>query len=205
MPRKKLNNLSQKAVDIFKKNAGILRTNEAINKGIHPVTLYSLRDSGLIVQISRGVYRLADMKQPGNPDLITVAMRIPNGVICLISALSIHDITTQIPHEVHIALPHGAEEPRLDYPPVRTYRFTGMAFTEGIETHKLNNISVKVYNIEKTLADCFKFRNKIGLDTAIEALRLYRERRKPRVDDLLHFATICRVEKIMRPYLEAIL
>lgn len=205
MTRNKQNDPIKKAVEVFKKNAGILRTREAINKGIHPVALYSMRDSGIIVQISRGVYRLADMKPPGNPDLITVAMRIPNGVICLISALSLHDITTQIPHEVHIALPHGAEEPRLDYPPVRTYRFTGKAFTEGIEIHKLDTISVNVYCPEKTLADCFKFRNKIGLDTAIEALRLYRERRKPRIDKLLHFATVCRVEKIMRPYLEAVL
>jgi len=126
-------------------------------------------------------------------------------VICLISALAFHELTTQIPHEVHVALPRGAEEPRLDHPPVKTYRFTGNAFTEGIQIHKLDEVSVNIYSPEKTLADCFKFRNKIGLDTAVEAIRLYRERRSIRVDDLMHYAEICRVKKIIRPYLEALL
>jgi len=104
-----------------------------------------------------------------------------------------------------VALPRGAEEPRLDFPPIKTYRFTGEAFTEGIETHELDGVRVRIYGPEKTLADCFKFRNKIGLDTAVEALRTYRERTKVRVDDLMHYASVCRVEKVVRPYIQAIL
>ena len=194
-----------RAVAVFKKHFGILRTAQALRVGIHPATLYAMRDSGALEVVSRGVYRLADSVPLGNPDLVTVAARIPRGVICLISALAFHGLTTQIPHEVHVALPRGAEEPRLDYPPIKTYRFTGEAFTEGVETHELDGVSVRVYSPEKTLADCFKFRNKVGLDTAVEAVRFYRERKRVKVDDIMRYAAICRVKKIIRPYLEALL
>ncbi len=194
-----------RAAVIFKKHGGILRTAQALRAGIHPGTLYAMRDTKALEVVSRGVYRLADSSPLGNPDLVTVATRIPGGVICLISALAFHELTTQIPHEVHTALPRGAEEPRLDHPPIKTYRFTGEAFTEGVETHELDGVSVRIYSPEKTLADCFKFRNKVGLDTAVEAVRFYRERRRIKVDDLMRYADICRVKKIIRPYLEAIL
>lgn len=194
-----------KAICIFKDHGGILRTAQALKLGIHPETLYAMRDSGTLEMISRGVYRLSDSPPLSNPDLVTVATRVPGGVICLISALSYHEITTQIPHEIHVALPRGAEEPRLDYPPIKTYRFTGEAFKAGVDTHDIDSVSVRIYSPEKTLADCFKFRNKVGLDTVIEAIRFYRERKSINVEDLLHYATICRVNKIMRPYLEAIL
>jgi len=195
----------EKAVDIFKKHGGMLRTIEALGEGIHPSTLYTMRDTGVLEVVSRGVYRLSGIDPLGNPDLMTVAIRIPSGVICLISALAFYEITTQIPHEVHVALPYGAEEPRLDHPPLKSYRFTGRAFTEGIEVHKLDGINVRIYSPEKTLADCFKFRNRIGLDTAVEAVRFYRERKRVEVSELIRYAAICRVEKVMRPYLEAIL
>jgi len=155
--------------------------------------------------VSRGVYRLAGDTPLGNPDLVTVATRIPGGVICLISALAYHELTTQIPHEIHVALQRGAEEPRLEHPPIRTYRFTGKSFTEGIETRKIDGVTLRIYNPEKTLADCFKFRNKVGLDTVMEAVRFYRERKRVKVDDLMGYAAICRVKKIIRPYLEALL
>ena len=194
-----------KAVAIFKKHGGILRTMQAIRAGVHPETLYTMRDTGALEVVSRGVYRLADLSPMSNPDLVTVATRVPAGVVCLISALAFHELTTQIPHEVHLALPRGAEEPRLDHPPIKTYRLTGEAFTEGVDSHELDSMTVKVYNPEKTLADCFKFRNRIGLDTVVEAVRFYRERSRIKVDDLMHYAKICRVQKIIRPYLEAIL
>lgn len=193
------------AVDVFKKHGGILRTSEAIASGIHPDTLYSMRDSGVLDKISRGVYRLESELPLNNPDLVTVAKRIPNGVICLTSALSFFDITTQIPRDVHIALFRSAEEPRLSYPPIRTFRFSSKSFSAGIETHRIDNVIICIYSPEKTLADCFKFRNKIGIDIAIEALRLYQERRKMKIDDIMHFASICRVENIIRPYMEAII
>jgi predicted transcriptional regulator of viral defense system len=194
-----------RAVAIFKKHGGMLRTARALRAGIHPTTLYAMRDSGALDMVSRGVYRLAGGSPLGNPDLVTIATRVPGGVICLISALAFHELTTQIPHEVHVALSRGAEEPRLDHPPIKTYRFTGEAFTQGVETHKIDSVSLRIYSPEKTLADCFKFRNKVGLDTAVEAIRLYRERRSIKVDDLMRYAAICRVKKIIRPYLEALL
>ena len=194
-----------RAVAVFKKHGGILRTAQALRAGIHPGTLYAMRDSGTLEVVSRGVYRLADSSPLGNPDLVTVATRVSGGVICLISALAFHELTTQIPHEVHVALPRGAEEPRLDHPPIKTYRFTGEAYTEGVETHELDGVIVRIFSPEKTLADCFKFRTKVGLDTVVEAVRFYRERKRVKVDDLMHYAAICRVNKIIRPYLEALL
>ena len=194
-----------RAVGIFKKHGGILLTAQALRAGIHPGTLYAMRDSGALEVVSRGVYRLANSPPLVNPDLVTVATRVPGGVICLISALTFHELTTQIPHEVHVALLRGAEEPRLDHPPIKTYRFSGEAFTKGVEAHELDGVSVRIYSSEKTLADCFKFRNQVGLDTVVEAIRFYRERRNIKVDDLMRYAGICRVTKIIRPYLQAIL
>ena len=193
-----------RAVTVFKKHGGILRTAQALRAGIHPGTLYALRDSGVLEGVSRGVYRLSDGSPLGNPDLVTVATRVPTGMICLISALAFHELTTQIPHEVHVALPRGAEEPRLTHPPIKTYRFTGQAFSEGVGTHELDGVIVRIYTPEKTLADCFKFRNKVGLDTVVEAIRFYREHKPVQVDELMRYAAICRVKKIIRPYLEAI-
>jgi predicted transcriptional regulator of viral defense system len=194
-----------RAVAIFKQHGGILRTAQALRAGIHPSTLYAMRDVGTLEVVSRGVFRLAGSEPLGNPDLVTVATRVPNGVICLISALAFHQITTQIPHEVHVALQRGAELPRLEYPPIKLYWFKDQAFTAGVDTQKLDGVDIRIYSPEKTLADCFKFRNKIGLDTAVEAVRFYRERRSVNVDALMRYAAICRVEKVMRPYLEAIL
>lgn len=198
-------NRFDRATTVFKKHGGVLRTGEAIRSGIHPDTLYSMRDRGILEKVSRGVYRITDSVPLSNPDLVSVAKRIPRGVICLISALSFHDITTLIPHEIYVALERGTDEPRLKYPPIRTFRFSGESYSKGIETHNIDNVSIKVYSLEKTLADCFKFRNKIGLDSAIEALKLYREHHSFKVDILMQFASICRVDKIMRPYLEALL
>ena len=207
MPAKKNKQGSRfdRAVAVFKKNGGILRTSQALRAGIHPSTLYTMRDGGMLEVVSRGVFRLAGSEPLGNPDLVTVATRVQRGVICLISALAFHEITTQIPHEVHVALQRGAEIPRLEYPPIKIYWFKGQAFTAGVETHQLDGVDIRIYSPEKTLADCFKFRNKIGLDTAVEAVRFYRERRGVNVVDLMRYAAICRVEKVMRPYLEAIL
>ena len=189
----------------FSRSGGLLRTAAALRAGIHPRRLYDMRDEGVVEQLSRGLYRLADLPALSNPDLVTVALKIPAGVVCLISALAYHEITTQIPHEVHVALPRGTEPPRLKHPPLRVFWFTGRSFTEGIETHKVDGIRLRVYSPEKTLADCFKYRNKLGLDTVLEALRLYRSRKRPNVDELMKFARVCRVEKVMRPYLEALL
>ena len=177
----------------------------AFAQGIHRRTLYAMRDAGLVEHLERGLYRLADLPLLSDPHLVTVARKAPKVVICLISALHFHNITTQIPHAVSLAVNRGTEPPRISYPPVRLYWFSGKAFSAGIEEHSIDNTTVRVYCAEKTLADCFKYRNKIGMDTVREALDLYRETAKPNRRKLIEFAKICRVEKIMRPYLEAYL
>lgn len=189
---------------IFERYAGVLHTRDALRHGIHPRTLYAMRDTGVVEQLARGLYRLADLPPLGNRDLVSVALKVPRGVICLISALASHEITTQIPHEVYVAVDRKARAPRLERPPVRVFRFTQAAFSAGIGVHELDGVRVRIYGAEKTVADCFKYRNKIGLDVAIEALKMCWQRKRCSVDDLMHFARICRVENVMRPYLEAI-
>ena len=195
---------SEAALSIFRRKGGVLHTAEAVRGGIHPRTLYRLRDENQVVQISRGVYRLADLPEITNPDLVTVATRIPDSVVCLISALAFHEITTEVPHEVHVALPRGSKPPRLDYPPLRVFTFSNDSFSAGVEIHNLDGIPVRIFDPEKTVADCFKFRHKIGLDVALEALKLCRVRKGFQLRKLVNYARRCRVERIMRPYLEAL-
>lgn len=194
---------SKKALEWIKKQGGLVRSKDAISSGIYARTLTQLTDEGKLDQIARGVYRLATKKTLSNPDLVTVAVSVPKGVICLISALSFHELTTQIPHKVYIAIPEHTRTPRQDYPPIAIHRFRGKAFEEGIEKHIIDGVDVKIYNPEKTLADCFKFRNKLGLDVIVEALKFYRSKRKFNINAITKYAKICRVEKQMRPYLEA--
>lgn len=196
---------SRAGVDLFKKHPAGLHVSEALRLGVRSKTLYAMRDAGLLEPLARGVYRLAKAPPLSNPDLVTVALKIPKGVVCLVSALSFHGITTQVPHAVHVALPFGSERPRLKHPPTRFSWFKEPAFGAGVEVHKVDGAIVRVYSPEKTVADCFKFRNKIGLDVALEALKLCLQKKGAKPDDLLRFARICRVERVMRPYLEALL
>lgn len=193
-----------RAKAVFLRHGGVLRTRDAMNLGIHPETLYKMRDSGKLATLARGLYRISDLPPLGNPDLATVAMKVPGSVICLISALAFHELTTQIPHEVYIALPRGSEPPRLDHPPLRIFWFTKNAFEFGVESHKLDGARVRIYSPEKTVADCFKYRNKIGMDTAREALKLYLERKRRNLQVLLEAAEVCRVSRVMRSYLEVL-
>jgi predicted transcriptional regulator of viral defense system len=195
----------KEASALFRKHGGMMRMATAIQAGIHRRTLYAMRDEGVLEQLSRGLYRLADAPPLASPDLVAVAQRVPRGVICLISALAFHDLTTQIPHQVYIAISRDSEPPRVDYPPVRVFRFAGQAFAAGIETRDLDGTQVRIYNREKTLADCFKYRNKIGLDTAVEALKRYKQQGRIDAETLLRYAQACRVGKVIRPYLEAVL
>lgn len=196
---------TEKAIAVFRERGGILRTSEALHLDIHPHTLYMLRESGEIQQLSRGLYRLADLPPLSNADFVIVARRIPQSVICLISALAFHELTTQVPHAVHIALPRGPRAPVLDYPPLRVYRFSGPAWSEGLDTHLIDSVPVRIYSAAKSVADCFKYRNKIGLDVALEALKNYRQRRDFDMDSLVKYSRVCRVERVMHPYLEALL
>jgi predicted transcriptional regulator of viral defense system len=195
-----------KARQVFTEHGGMLRTSKAIRLGIHPRTLYALRDSGEIEQVSRGLYRLSTAPPLSSPDLVPIAIRIPRAVVCLISALAHHGLTTQIPHTIDIALPSHANVPKVDAVPLRVFWYPEPSFRAGVEVVAIDDVSIRIYSAEKTIADCFKYRNKIGLDVAIEALRAYRERTpKPNRAALTKFAQINRIQKIMRPYLEAAL
>lgn len=195
----------QKALYIFDQYQGWLRTNQAIKLGISPRALYALRDSGKIVQESRGIYRLADKEIGENQDLLLVAQRIPKAVIALLSALSFHGLTTQIPHQVYVAIPNHAEKPRLNYPPLHIIWLSDKVYKSGIEKHSIQGIPVQIYSPEKTIADLFKFRNKIGVDIALEALKNYCNSKNFDLNELLHMANINRVGKVILPYLEILL
>lgn len=205
MPSHKPDDAHARAERLFRERGGMLKMAEAVQAGVHRRTLYALRDAGVLEQLGRGLYRLAEAPPLGHPDLVAVARRVPRGVVCLLSALAFHGLTTEIPHEVYLAVPRNAEPPRVDHPPVRVFRMGEGAFAEGIEVHDLDGVPVRVYSREKTLADCFKYRTTVGLDTAVEALRRYRDQRRIDAEAILRAARACRVENVIRPYLEATL
>jgi predicted transcriptional regulator of viral defense system len=196
-------NSGEIAKAFIKSRGGIIRTSDALGAKIHPRTLYQLRDQGIIEEISRGLYKFSNVAL-SQPDFVTVASRIPAGVICLVSALSYHGVTTQIPHQVFVALRQGRRPSRLDSPPVSIHHFSPEAHSAGVEIHKIDSVQVKIYNVEKTLVDCFKFRNKIGMDVFLEAIKFYQSRKKVRINQLINFARICKVETVMRPYIETL-
>jgi len=196
--------METKVREVFRRAGGVLRTAQALRAGVHPRDLYALRDSGGLERVSRGVYRLADLPPLAEPDLVTVAARVPRAVIALVSALHFHGLTTEIPHEVSIALPQGAARPRLDWPPLRVYHMSGAMFTSGIETHKRDDVAIRVYGAAKTVADCFKFRSRIGIEVALEGLRTGLAERKFTPAQILRAAKLCRVDAVVRPYLEAV-
>ncbi|WP_231731047.1 type IV toxin-antitoxin system AbiEi family antitoxin domain-containing protein [Lacimicrobium alkaliphilum] len=188
---------------LFRAHGGQLRLSEALALGLNRYQFYKLRDQGVIEPVSRGLYRLAELPPVSDPDLLAVATRFPRAVLCLVSALAWHELTTQIPRRIDLAVARNARLPVQDYPPVQGYRFSGKRFNSGIERHDLDGIELRVYSPEKTLADCFAFRNSLGMDVVLETLELYRKRRRPDYTKILEYARICRVEKLMRPYLEA--
>jgi predicted transcriptional regulator of viral defense system len=192
------------ALQAFRSQGGTLRTRDLIALGVHTDALYALRESGQIIELGRGLYRLAEMDEAEHPDLAVVAARAPNVAVCLISALSYHNITTQIPSSVHLAVPRGSYHGVKLSVPVTVYRFDPKTFEEGLETHRVGGMPLKIYGIARTVSDCFKFRNKLGLDVALEALRLARQRKRVQNRELLHYARMLRVEKPMSPYLQAI-
>jgi predicted transcriptional regulator of viral defense system len=192
------------ALKLFRGRGGTLRTRDVIAHGVHTDALYALRESGQIVELGRGLYRLADVGEAEHPDLAVVAARVPQAAVCLISALSYHDITTQIPSSVHLAVPRGSYHSMKLSMPVTVYRFDPRTFNEGLETHHVGGMPIRIYSAARTVVDCFKFRNKLGLDVALEALRLVRQRKRTQNRELLGYAKLLRVEKPISPYLQAI-
>jgi predicted transcriptional regulator of viral defense system len=192
------------ASDIFRSRGGILRTGDAVTAGVHYSTLYWMRDAGLLDTLGRGLYRLADLPPLTDQDLVIVSARIPGAVVCLVSALAFHQVGTQIPHVVSVALPPKAWTPRVDHPPVQVYRMSGAALTQGAQKHTVDGLPVMVFGIAKTIADCFKFRNKIGLEVAVEALQEVLRSKKATPAEIMECAQVDRVANIIRPYLEAL-
>ena len=194
----------ERAIEAFREHAGLMQTRDALDLGIHPRTLYRLRDEGVVIQVSRGIYRLASLPPLSQPDIAAVALRVPRAVICLTSALAYHDVTSEVPHEVQIALPRRTKTPRIDFPPIRVFWFSGPALSEGIDVVEIDGVNVRVYDLPKTVVDCFRFRNKIGLDVAIAALKEAIKRKGVRPAELLRYARLCRIEGVLLPYLQAI-
>jgi len=183
---------------------GTIRTSDAASEGIPGVYVRRLAQQGRLQQISRGVYRSVDEAPGHHHALVLVALKSPQAIISLLSALSFHGTTTQLPPEVWVTVAAKARSPKPEWPEVHITRASGKALTEGIEVHELEGVPVRIYSVAKTIADCFKFRSKVGLDVALEALREYRRGKQGTMDELERFARICRVSRIMRPYLEAL-
>jgi len=186
------------------KRLGVARPRDLVRLGLRREYAQRLANRGELVRVARGLYAIPDAEVSSHRTLAEVAKAVPAGTICLLTSLRYHGLTTQSPPEVWIALDIHAWKPRSTPFPVRTVYFSGAALKEGVETHKIDGVPVRIYSAAKTVADCFKYRNKIGVDVAIEALKDYLKQHRRGNDELWHFAKICRVSNVMRPYLEAI-
>ena len=182
---------------------GIMRLSELKAHGIHPPTLTRLVDEGAIVRSSRGVYQLADANVELAHDLAEMAKRVPKGVICLISALQFHEITLQNARSVWMAIGERDRKPKMDYPPVRFVRFGAKALTAGVEEHRIDGVPVKIFNPAKSVVDCFRYRNTVGLAVAMEALRMALRSRKATPAAISDYAANLRIWSVIRPYLES--
>ena len=196
---------AQSALRVFRRHGGVLRAGAALKAGIHPEALYRLVEEGQLTRLARGLYRLADAEEFTDVDLMLAAVKAPKSVVCLVSALAFHGLTTQIPRIVQLAVPRGKYAAlRIRVPPTKVYRFDPASFEEGIETHHVDGRSIRVYGVARSVVDCFKYRNKIGLDVALEALRNARARKRTTNRELLRVAGRLRQERVMMPYLEAL-
>ncbi len=195
----------QAALKTFRQHGGVMKTSQALQQGVHPAALYRLVEGGQLTRLARGLYRLSSADEFSDPDLAVVAIKAPEAVVCLISALAFHGITNQVPRVVHLAVPRGRyARLRLRTPPVKIYRFDVSTFDKGIEVHRVDGAPVRIYGVARTLVDCFKYRNKLGLDVAIEALHFARDRKRIRNREILQFARLLRQVRVMAPYLESV-
>jgi predicted transcriptional regulator of viral defense system len=182
----------------------LIRPRDLTERGLPTVALTRLVRQGRLQRVGRGLYALPDRPVSEHNALAEVARKHPQAIICLLSALRFHDLTTQSPFEVWLAIPNKARAPKMDYPPLRIVRFSGAALTRGVEDHVIDGVPVRVTGVARTVADCFKFRNKIGLDVALEALQEAWRAKRASMDELWRYATLCRVANVMRPYMESL-
>ena len=201
---KQVNPSTEKKVLDFVRKGGILRPQDLQKKGLPSDYLWRLHKQGKLEKVGRGMYAVPGAELSEHQTLVQAALRVPHGVVCLLSALRFHDFTTQSTFEIWMAIDVKARAPKEEIIPLRIVRFSGKALTAGVETHTIEGVKVKVYNPAKTVADCFKYRNKIGLDVAIEALRDCWRKKLATSDELWRYAKICRVARVMRPYLESV-
>jgi predicted transcriptional regulator of viral defense system len=183
---------------------GLLRASDLDAIGAPRITLSRLCAAGLLERVGRGLYRLPSHPASEHESLAAIATKVPQAVFCLLSALQFHELTTQLPRQIWIAMPRGSHRPRIDYPPLKMVQMSTAAYATGVEEHLRDGVKLRVFGVAKTVVDCFKHRNQIGLDVALEALKDARAQRKATADDLWRCAKICRVANVMRPYLEAI-
>ncbi len=182
-----------------------MRTSDALAAGIHRRTLYWMRDAGQLESLSRGVYHLASHPLPAKPDVVAVMRRAPKAVLCLVSALDLHELGTQIPAEVQIALPRDVRPPRIGYPRVRVFHMSPPSLAAGIQERTAEGAILRVFNVAKTVADCFKYRSSVGADVALEALQEVIRERRATPGEIMEYAKVDRVQNVIRPYLEALL
>lgn len=194
---------TEKALE-FVRRAGVVRPRDLNRHGVSREHLRRLVQRGILQRVGTGLYAVPGSEVSEHRSLVEVSTRVPSGVICLLTALRFHRLSTQNPFEVWIAIPPKAWRPKIEGPRLRIIHLSGKALSQGVEEHKIEGVTVRVYSPAKTVADCFKFRNKIGLDVALEALRDYQRKHKAGMDELWRFAKVCRVTEVMRPYLEAL-
>jgi predicted transcriptional regulator of viral defense system len=184
---------------------GILRPRDLRKKGLPTDYLWRLHKKDELIKVGRGMYAIPSGDLTEHQTLVQAAQRVPHGVVCLLSALRFHELTTQSPFEVWMAIDRKARLPKEEMIPLRIVRFSGKALTAGVETHSIGGVRLRIYNPAKTVADCFKYRNKIGLDVAMEALRDCWRKKKATSEELWRYTKVCRVARVMRPYLESII
>lgn len=184
---------------------GLIRSSELVKLGATRATIARLVAKGELQKVARGVYMKADRIPSDLDNLLEVAIKVPKSVFCLLTALSLHEVTTEMPHEAWIGLEYGGKKPQFDFPPVRVIKFSKPSFEFGIETREISGVSVRLYSVAKTVADCFKYRNKIGLEVAMEALKDGWRKKMFTIDELNASAEVNRVRNVMRPYIEAML
>ncbi len=196
--------LKKRVILALARSQGVIRPRDAEQNGIARRLVYELVAEGQLIQSGRGLYRLPHGQFTANHSLAEVAKQVPNGVVCLLSALRFYELTTELPAEVWIALPPKAWAPKVKQPVLRVVRFSGEALSRGVEVRTVEGVSIRIFDIAKTIADCFKFRNKIGTAVAVEALREAWRKHRIKADDLWRYAKICRVTNVIRPYLETL-
>jgi predicted transcriptional regulator of viral defense system len=199
-----MNNSHQSILDLAVQN-GLIRPRDLTKRGLPTVALTRMVRKGQLQRVGRGLYAIPNSIISAQSALAEIAIKHPQAIICLLSALRFHELTTQAPFEVWLAIPNKARAPKIDYPPLRIMRFSGVALTEGVEEHVIDGVPVRVTNVARTVADCFKFRNKIGLDVALEALQEAWHAKRTGMDELWRYATVCRVANVMRPYMESLM